>query len=183
MRNCTQIITLCAFLLGLVCFSTTAQSETIILVGVPEIIDGDTVRVEGTTIRLEGIDAPEKRQLCKDKDGEFYSCGAVATSALKARIAGNHLSCIGKKKDRYKRLIGTCYFGKHTGLDEWSPLRRYTDINKWMVVNGLALAYRQYTDFYLVYEYQAEEKNAGMWAGEFVKPWEWRKGKRLEGEK
>lgn len=39
------------------------------LVGVPRIVDGDTVEISGTKIRLEGIDAPETDQLCLDAKG------------------------------------------------------------------------------------------------------------------
>jgi endonuclease YncB( thermonuclease family) len=34
------------------------------LVGVPSVIDGDTIEIHGERIRLNGIDAPESAQLC-----------------------------------------------------------------------------------------------------------------------
>ena len=32
-------------------------------------------------------------------------------------------------------------------------------------------------------EETARREKAGLWAGEFVPPWDWRKGVRLDGEK
>ena len=34
------------------------------LVGIAEVIDGDTIRIDKKKIRLFGIDAPEKKQFC-----------------------------------------------------------------------------------------------------------------------
>ena len=56
-------IAVLAFLL-LIAFALKAHSED--LVGVPRIIDGDTVVINGTKVRLQGIDAPETEQFCLD---------------------------------------------------------------------------------------------------------------------
>ena len=53
------------------------------------------------------------------------------------------------------------------------------DINAWMVSQGLALAYRRYSLDYVDEEADAQVAGKGIWASEFVKPWEWRRGKRL----
>ena len=47
-----------------------------------------------------------------------------------------------------------------------------------MVVSGWALAYRRFSLDYVDQEADAQAARRGIWAGEFVKPWEWRKGKR-----
>ena len=44
---------------------------------------------------------------------------------------------------------------------------------------GLALAYRRYSLDYVEEEADAQAARRGIWAGEFVKPWGWRRGKRL----
>ena len=49
-----------------------------------------------------------------------------------------------------------------------------------MVSQGLALAYRQYSLDYVGEEVDAQVARRGIWAAEFVKPWEWRRGKRLD---
>ncbi len=69
-------------------------------------------------------------------------------------------------RDRYKRIIGRCTVaGEDTGA--------------WMVSQGLALAYRRYSLDYTGQEAEARAARRGIWAGEFVKPWQWRRGKRL----
>ncbi len=35
------------------------------IIGVPKVIDGDTIHIKSYKIRLEGIDAPEMNQKCK----------------------------------------------------------------------------------------------------------------------
>ena len=46
-----------------------------------------------------------------------------------------------------------------------------------MVRNGWALAYRRYSTDYVDAEAVAEKARAGMWRGEFEKPWKWRRRK------
>ncbi len=54
------------------------------------------------------------------------------------------------------------------------------DLGEWMVSQGLTLAYRRYSLDYVEEEAEAQAARRGIWAGEFVKPWEWRRGKRLD---
>ena len=53
------------------------------------------------------------------------------------------------------------------------------DLEKWMVVNGWAVAYRRFSLDYVEEEADAQAARRGIWASEFVPPWEWRRGKRL----
>ena len=48
-----------------------------------------------------------------------------------------------------------------------------------MVSQGHALAYRRYSLKYIEEEEAARAAGRGLWAGEFVAPWDWRAGKRL----
>lgn len=154
---------LCLTLLLLLC-PASAEAET--LTGKPYVTDGDTVKVSGERIRLEGIDAPERNQRCKDASGKSYDCGIVSTAALRNKIGRNSITCEGTKRDRYGRFLGTCYINE-------------VDLNSWMVQNGYALAYRRYSRRYVSAEQEARENSRGVWAGEFVVPWSWRKGERL----
>ena len=52
------------------------------------------------------------------------------------------------------------------------------NINSLMVKRGWALAYRKYSKDYVNDEEEAKEKKIGLWAGEFIPPWEWRRLKR-----
>ena len=49
-----------------------------------------------------------------------------------------------------------------------------------MVLNGWALAYRKYSLDYANQEQTARDTRRGIWRGEFVPPWDWRQGKRLQ---
>lgn len=154
---------LCLTILLLLC-PTSAEAET--LTGKPYVTDGDTVKISGERIRLEGIDAPERNQRCKDASGKSYECGIVSTAALRNKIGHSSITCEGKKRDRYGRFLGICYLNE-------------LDLNGWMVKNGYALAYRRYSRRYVSAEQEARENSRGLWTGEFVAPWSWRKGERL----
>ena len=130
--------------------------------GIPVITDGDTIKILNNKIRLYGIDAPEKNQKC-NKNGKEYNCGADATEALIKKISKNTIKCLTqKKKDRYNRFLGICFIDKE-------------DLNKWMVRNGYAIAYRRYSKDYVLDEKFAKTNKIGVWSGTFLKPEKWRK--------
>jgi endonuclease YncB( thermonuclease family) len=133
--------------------------------GVVSVIDGDTIEVHGQRIRLHGIDAPESRQLCR-LDGKPWQCGKDAANVLADKIDRRPVMCEDLGRDRYKRIIARC-----TVAGE--------DMGAWMVSQGLALAYRRYSVDYVHEEADAQAARRGIWASEFVPPWEWRRGKRL----
>jgi len=134
--------------------------------GKPRIIDGDTIEVTGERIRLHGIDAPESKQTC-EWPGKTIQCGRLATLALMDLTAGAVVTCKTLEKDRYGRWVAICF-----DLDGF-------DIGHNMVHTGWALAYRQYSTDYVGTEDKAKAAKRGMWKGEFVPPWDWRRGKRL----
>ena len=57
------------------------------------------------------------------------------------------------------------------------------NVNARLVYEGLALAYRKYSKKYVPEENKARAAKRGLWAGEFIPPWDWRKGKRLGQKK
>ena len=131
------------------------------ITGTPRIIDGDTIHIGKTKIRLHGIDAPESKQTCTT-DSKEWPCGQEATQALAEAISDQPVTCEGDKRDRYKRLLATCYVGS-------------INLNAMMVRNGWALAYRRYSTEYVDDEAAAEKAGMGIWRGEFERPWEWRR--------
>ena len=132
------------------------------LSGVPIITDGDTIKIINKRIRLHGIDTPEKKQICI-KNTKEYSCGKEATDALAKKINGNRVVCkVQDRLDRYKRYIGVCFVGE-------------VNLNKWMVRNGYAIAYRRYSKDYIEDEDYAKKNKLGLWAGNFIYPEKWRK--------
>ena len=146
------------------------SSEKVIL-GKAKVIDGDTLKINQEKIRLYGIDAPEKKQICKKIYLSFlifnfqknYKCGEKSTLALSKKLKKEKIKCILRdNKDRYKRNIGTCYIKKQ-------------DINAWLVKSGHALAYRKYSTKYVPEEEYAKENKLGIWRGTFMSPEKWRR--------
>ena len=65
----------------------------------------------------------------------------------------------------YKRIVAVCYYNNQ-------------NLNKLMVRNGWAIAYRRYSKDYIDDENYARENKLGIWEGAFVKPKIWRKENR-----
>ena len=133
------------------------------------IIDADTIELYGKKIRFNGIDAPEMKQKCEDKNRKMYFCGISSRDALESlilRMPDQMIECQYRGKDVYDRFIADCSIGK-------------ININMWLVENGWALAYRKYSKKYVKNENIAKSNRVGIWSGKFVKPWDWRRGKRL----
>ena len=136
------------------------------------IIDADTIELNTTKVRLNGIDAPEMRQMCEGANSKKYSCGIAARDALQSlilKMPDEIIECQYTDKDLHDRLLGDCSIGK-------------ININMWLVEKGWALAYRKYSKKYVKNENIAKSNNLGVWRGKFVKPWNWRRGKRLDFE-
>tara|TARA_Y100000588_G_scaffold278068_1_gene294656 strand:+ start:353 stop:829 length:477 start_codon:yes stop_codon:yes gene_type:complete len=129
------------------------------------IVDGDTLKLDGTTYRLWGVDTPEKGQQC-EREGEYYDCGLYAQFALQAFIGDGDVRCEKVNTDRYRRVVAKCFVGN-------------TDLGSWMVFNGFALEYKRYSKGYYTFEQdEAEKAERGVWAGDFTLPWVWRKERR-----
>ena len=152
-------------------WTTTVVAEEVS--GIPKIVDGDTIHINNYKFRLEGIDAPEMRQICKKESLKIsyligftfykdYSCGKISKEKLIDKINGSEIKCISTSKDRYERYVATCFKGK-------------TNLNQWMVRNGLAIAYRRYSKKYVADEDFAKENKLGLWQGKFMSPEKWRK--------
>lgn len=148
-----------------IAFATPAAAD---VAGTPRIVDGDTLEIAGQDVRLHGIDAPESRQKCK-ADGKRYPCGRRATQALRELIHGRQVRCEQTDTDRYGRIVAICYGPEGT------------DLNGALVAAGWALAYRRYSTRYVDEEAAARDAGRGLWRGEFVPPWDWRRGERLSG--
>ena len=132
------------------------------LVGPARVIDGDTLEVAGDRVRLWGIDAPEGRQTCTF-DGAAVEVGGLATRLLEGLLAGESVRCIQVDIDRYGRVVARC------AVEE-------NDLGSMMVNAGWARDYVQYSNgFYQVEETAARSAGRGLWRGECLAPWEWRR--------
>lgn len=133
------------------------------------MLSGDTFAVGEDVIRLYGVDAPEPRQKCV-REGITWHCGAEATGALRGVIGARDVRCEEWDRDRWGRIVSVCHVGD-------------IDLGAMMVTTGMALAYRKFSEAYDEREAEAKTARRGLWAGRFTAPWEWRRGKRLDGPK
>ncbi len=144
--------------------------------GPPEIIDGDTVEVQGRVIRLYGIDAPELGQTCRI-GARAYACGRIARTALLDLTAGVTVRCElapagpedGAEHSGAEVRIGRCRADGY-------------DLSEGMAYTGWALALRPVSERYVAFEARARAARRGLWKGRFVTPWDWRAGVRLPVE-
>ncbi|WP_288901658.1 thermonuclease family protein [uncultured Sneathiella sp.] len=132
------------------------------LTGAVTVTDGDTIRLGNTKIRLHGIDAPESRQNCYSASETLYPCGSKSTAYLRRLVGSKQVYCDGQSKDRYGRLIAVCYAGDK-------------NLNAEMVRSGWATAYSYYSKSYVIHELIARILNLGIWEGQFMEPYKWRK--------
>jgi endonuclease YncB( thermonuclease family) len=130
------------------------------LEGRAQVTDGDTIRIGDARIRLKGIDAPEMEQTCS-RAGRSYRCGEVARRALIDLVSGENVQCRAAGRDRYQRVLARCTV-------------KGSDIGAHMVEEGWAVSYGRDYD---LQEMRAQGRSAGLWAGEFERPQEWRRSR------
>jgi len=132
------------------------------LVGDAQVVDGDTLDVAGERVRLEGIDAPEMSQTCTGSGGTAWDCGLEARRELVRLTQGQTIACDRRGHDKYGRTLAICFVDGE-------------DINGELVKSGLARAFVRYSQEYVADENAARTAKAGLWQGESVAPWDYRK--------
>lgn len=132
-------------------------------VRVTKVSDGDSLRSGTLRIRIFGIDAPELKQQCQEQNNISWACGLAAQQKLRSLIESQEaLHCKLRDVDRYGRLVMQCFQGD-------------VDIGAEMVRSGHALAYLAFSKIYAAEEQHARSVRHGVWRGEFLPPWEWRR--------
>ncbi len=139
---------------GILIFSS-ANSDLLI------VTDGDTIRIGDERIRFSGIDAPEIKQTCIYQEIEF-KCGEFSKNLLIEKISNQEVSCIRESTDQYGRTLAECFVGKES-------------LSSYLVREGYAFAYRNYSDKFIPDEEYAQSKGNGMWSMDFMFPWDFRK--------
>ena len=161
-----SVICFCVVLSGSLLWNKLAANGTSENIeGTARVIDGDTLEIGNSKIRIHGIDAPESAQTCL-KNSIPWLCGREATAKMRELVMGAEVRCQRIDTDRYGRIVGKCFTHK-------------SDIAEVMVSEGMALAYRQYSKYYIGAEASAKASKIGLWSGEFIPPWDWRRGGRL----
>jgi len=132
-----------------------------------EIIDGDTIRLNGSKIRFSGIDAPEsyfrgKKQFCFIGQTKV-DCAKLSTNFLKKSIGNATVKCkLEKKPDQYNRSLGECFINNQS-------------LSKILVKNGYAFDYPKYSKKkYSKEQDYARVNKLGIWNMKFEFPWEFR---------
>ena len=128
--------------------------------------DFDLLRQEDCRLADKLVTAPERGQGCQ-AESKLWTCGDLARLMLEDKISGRSVVCEEKDQDRYGRIVAVC---RSAG----------EDLNAWMVSRGWVLAYRRYAQDYVDEEADAKAARRGVWRGDFVPPWDWRQGKRLQ---
>jgi endonuclease YncB( thermonuclease family) len=117
-----------------------------------EVVDGDTIRVDGQRVRIWDYDAPERPRTCMI-NGREREIGLEATEGLKSILAGGELRCETKDRDRYGRTVADCWVGQQ-------------NIGEAMVRSGWAWALPRYSKGrFLPAQEEAETASRDVWAG------------------
>ena len=133
------------------------------------IIDGDTLKINGTKIRLVGVDAPEISQTCKTH-GHIENCGEIVKLRLVQATSNEDTICYSHGKDFYGRILAECYVND-------------ININKWLLREGLAVYYHNKNfKSYKILETLAKQEKIGLWDSEFQNPRDYRKTKRQKNK-
>lgn len=137
--------------------------------GLAQAKDGDSLMVGNREVRLFGIDAPEWGQTCT-RAGKSWACGHAAADQLAKLVTGKQVRCIAIDTDDHGRTVARCTVGT-------------VDVNRQMVSNGYALAYRRYSLDYVSAEASAKAAKRGIWAGTFEMPSEVRHAAEEQADK
>jgi len=123
---------------------------------IARVVDGDTIELsDGTRVRLHGIDTPERNQ----------PYGKEATRELN-RLLGRSVYVEATDTDRYGRTVAVLWTSDGV------------NVNLEMVCRGAAWWYERYARGNTELREcraSARESNLGLWDGDPVEPWVWRR--------
>ena len=152
-------------MLGAMSLALCAGSAWADQTGTANVIDGETLEMQGQVVKLFGIDALEADQICLNGNRP-WPCGAESGRSLSGLIGGQPVRCQ-TIRNVSGYVLATCDLNGD-------------DLAAWMVANGWAFADRSASGDYVPYEETAQSAREGAWSGEYVTPWDWREGKRLK---
>ena len=138
------------------------------IVGRATAVTGDTLRVGSTLIRLEGVEAPEPGQLCFTPDRREWLCGRTARQALTGLLRRGRVACQ-VSGDTAGFSHGSCNVGE-------------IDVAAKLVRDGHVFARTGLLSSYGSLEDEAREAKLGLWAGEALRPVDYRARKWEEAK-
>jgi endonuclease YncB( thermonuclease family) len=113
-----------------------------------EIVDGDTLLVDGAEVSLFGIAAPELGALCR-RGGDESDCGVLARAALLDLTAGAEVVCAAVGGTPGKVLC------RANGYD----------LSEGMIYTGWATALPGEGRRYVALERRSRDAERGLWSG------------------
>jgi endonuclease YncB( thermonuclease family) len=136
----------------------SAVAETIS--GPVRPMDGDTFEMAGVgVLRLADMDAPEMAQKCEGGPKHLRDCGVYVADVLAEWIRAQTVECEVHAIDEYQRRIASCTYAGE-------------DLSTWLVSEGLALAFRRYSERLVRLEEAAKAARRGLWQTTFEAPWD-----------
>ncbi|MBV8392445.1 MAG: thermonuclease family protein [Alphaproteobacteria bacterium] len=121
------------------------------------MIDGNTLRYQGSIVHLWGIDAPEKGQRCADG----WPAGEIAAQYLAGLVQGRKVACDLKSTAKPSAVFAACTVDGQ-------------DLGQSMAAAGMAWSYPAQSQDYTVAESNAMIQVMGVHAHPCMKAWEWR---------
>jgi endonuclease YncB( thermonuclease family) len=143
----------------LVCFALAAPAFADV-----EVIDGDTIKVDGETFDLYGIAAPDYWRICSDG----WPAGVMAAEVLRAMVRDRKVTCEPRAKSRYSPTMAVCWAD---GLD----------LGSMMVRAGAAWAHVRSGSEYVRQEAEARAARAGVHAHNCAPAWQRRTQAWIDG--
>jgi len=132
-----------------------------LLSGSARVIDGDTIEIAGERVRLAGIDAPEIHQTCIASSGDEWRAGRIAANHLERMVRHQHVTCRAAGRDSYGRILGRCTANGR-------------NVNAAMIREGMAWAFRKYSEIYVHDERFARRDGLGIWTAQCRPAWDYR---------
>ncbi len=137
--------------------------------GPVEVVDGDTLKMDGKIIHLFGVDAPEIKQQCRIY-GVAWPCGERAGVILSRLIAKKPVRC---------DIVSTNKTTEDAPLQAHCYNYENVNLNSAIIGAGMAVPVLKQTRRYVTAGYSAQIQRLGLWSGRFIPPALWREGKRF----
>ncbi|MQX37782.1 thermonuclease family protein [Roseospira navarrensis] len=119
-------------------------------IGPATVLSGDTLVVHERAFRLADIHAPARAQVCRDRNGRPWPCGAEAVATLREAIGDFPVSCAVQGPEQDGAAPARCVV-------------RGEDLGRTMLLEGLAVAIGQPSTEYLGAERTARFLQKGLW--------------------
>lgn len=131
--------------------------------GSPEVLSGDSFKLDGHVIALDGVHAPSTDDSCASASGSVYDCASWARTGLKTMLEGAVVSC---------RITGSSSEGTDLGRCEilGAGFGGEHDIARIGVKSGLLLASDEEDGAspYEQSERAARTSKLGLWSGKYT---------------